>query len=162
MPDTIRQYVLDLLVDMGELTMARNRDSPPEYARRAEHLLDSGEQLDGFAQLEREYENLRAAMDWARTSGDFEAEQCISGAMWWVWVHRGYYGEGLERLKQILFGRGAQRRSHDRAKLLHAAGVMYYTLTILRRPYRFLKRRLKLGSKQETVTWWPSVAWEAL
>jgi len=51
--------------------------------------------------LEREHDNLRAALRWALAGGDRELAARLGGALWWFWYLRGHFREGLDWLERI-------------------------------------------------------------
>jgi len=57
------------------------------------HLLGTG-QGDWLARLDREHDNLRASLEWARERRDAETGLRISTGLWRFWWTRGYLSEG--------------------------------------------------------------------
>ena len=43
--------------------------------------------------MEEEHDNLRTALEWAFTDGEFAAELRMVGALWEFWMNRGYARE---------------------------------------------------------------------
>lgn len=52
--------------------------------------------------LEREHDNLRAALRWALATGRADAALRICGAVWFFWYVRGYMSEGRAFIEQTL------------------------------------------------------------
>jgi tetratricopeptide (TPR) repeat protein len=76
--------------------------------------------------LEREHDNVRAALDWAEDSGEAETAMRTAGAIWRFWQQRGHLAEGRGRLERILALPGAQVRGIARARALGALGGVAY------------------------------------
>src|SRR5262249_28602648 len=95
-------------------------------------------QRDWLEWLEREHDNLRAALDWSRgDEGDAELGLRLGAALQWFWVMRGYLTEGRECLTVLLtrtaldppsFGEAdpgsAGTRRAARAKAQASAGLL--------------------------------------
>ena len=97
-----------------------------ELAEEAERHLDGLAQAAWLDLLERELDNLRAALEWAITSGNVEAGlrlASITNGSTWGW--RGHVPEG-QRWLQRLLATPAEVAVSARAKGLLAAGRVYY------------------------------------
>ncbi len=74
-------------------------------AERADHELRGPDQRVWFLRLEREHDNLRAALRWLLDQDD-EAERVASlrlaGALGWFWAMFGYHAEGARWLEEAL------------------------------------------------------------
>jgi predicted ATPase/DNA-binding SARP family transcriptional activator len=56
-----------------------------------------------LARLEREHDNLRAALDWCQSDGgDTDVGLTLATALGWFWQVRGYLTEGRDRLRSLL------------------------------------------------------------
>jgi predicted ATPase/class 3 adenylate cyclase len=102
--ETIRQYALEHLRRSGEeaATRQRHRDWFLSLAEQAEPRLTGPEQAEWLERLEREHENLRAALDWSAEAGDGAAGLRLARALWQFWWVRGYLAEGRRRLVTFL------------------------------------------------------------
>jgi predicted ATPase/DNA-binding CsgD family transcriptional regulator len=111
MLETIREYGWERLALSGELEKAR-RAHTAYYLHLAEdagpHLFGA-EQGQWFDLLEREYDNLRAALSWAgeqaggeETGQKGEAALRLTGALVRSWAVRGPMSEGLTWLERAL------------------------------------------------------------
>ena len=100
MLETVRQYAAESLHRSGEEPALKSRhwDYFLALAEEAEPNLIGAEQALWLDRLEREHDNLRAALE--RKTG--EAAQRLAGALWRFWVVRGYLSEGRERLTTAL------------------------------------------------------------
>jgi len=103
--DTVRQYSGEKLREADEETLLRRRHREyfREWAERAAPELHGPDQLRWLERLERERDNLRAAMQWSGTEpGGGEARLRLAGALWWFWLIRGPYQEGRDWLDRAL------------------------------------------------------------
>ncbi len=123
MLETIREYATERLEQSGEATKLRRRhaDFFLALAEQAEpHLRGSpGHWLD---RLEREHDNLRAAIDRLEASGESEQVLRLTGSLSRFWYLRGYPLEGRRRLESAL--RGDEHPTPARAKALNGASIM--------------------------------------
>jgi tetratricopeptide (TPR) repeat protein len=126
MLETIREYALERLAENGEWEDLRRLHA--EYylalAEAAEPELTRARQAEWLEGLEREHDNLRAALEWCRTSpGGAEMGLRLAGALYWFWQVRGHLTEGRERLAATL-RRTEVGRTPSRAKVLFASGLL--------------------------------------
>jgi predicted ATPase/Tfp pilus assembly protein PilF len=125
MLETIRQYGLRLLDSLGETEAIRRRQF--NYflglALRAEPLLTGPDQGEWLDRLDRDHENIVAAMDWALETGDVERAVRLGSALWWFFWLRGHFAEMRTRLALAL-ERGADLPRSLRANLLIASGAI--------------------------------------
>jgi len=108
---TIREYGLEALASGGEMESAR-RAHAAYYLRlseRAELELGGPQQGAWLERLEREHDNLRAALSWSlEQAGDEEAELRreialrLGGALWLFWWTHGHWSEGRTFLERAL------------------------------------------------------------
>jgi predicted ATPase/class 3 adenylate cyclase len=129
MLETIREFGVDVLQRAGDAEEIRRRHAwyfleiaeaaEPELTRRDPRWLD---------RLEREHDNLRAALRWAIETGEAEPGLRIAGAVWRFWQVRDHLAEGRRRTEELLALPGAAAPSAARAKALSAAGSLAYWL----------------------------------
>jgi len=160
MLEPVRQYAWDKLQESREAEETKRRHFAhflglAEAADLIYGLL-TGTKLTGaqgeawMARLEREHDNLRTALGWAKERGEVEAGLRIVGALSWYWWTRGYFVEGhnwaehfLEkpvrgdlgamdsaRAKALL---GAGMLSYGRGDLLRSVGLLEEGLATYRR-----------------------------
>jgi len=123
MLDPVRQYAQEKLADSGEAQATKRAHA--EYflalAEEAEpRLWESGDKA-WFGRLEKEHDNLRAALSWTLEHERSELALRLGGALPWFWRTRGYYGEGRSWLEQALSEEG-RTSAEARAKALDGVG----------------------------------------
>jgi len=104
MLETVRAYARERLDAAGETAGARRRHAACylALAERAEPELRGPRQAEWLARLERDQDNLRAALVWAREQGDAVTELRLAGALAPFWYTRGQYVEGSAWLEGAL------------------------------------------------------------
>lgn len=127
---TLREYGLERLAGAGEqeATQAAHAAYYLSWTEQAAPLLLGAEQAHWLDRLDREYENVRAALEWMLEGAQVEtgrAEQALRlcVALMVFWEIRGYASEGLAFLERALRG------DHGiapvvRAQALHDAGFL--------------------------------------
>jgi predicted ATPase len=122
MLETMREYGLERLELAGELTEMRDRHAAwcLDLAERAEPKVTGSDQPRWIAQLDREHDNLRAALGWSIDQREIEVAERLSGALWRFWDIRGHYAEGRRWFDQVLAG-SACAPSVARAKACRGA-----------------------------------------
>jgi len=118
--ETVRQYALERLEETGETSAVRGRHHTfyMEQAEQAEPELEGPAQLEWLDRLQREQDNLRAALAW---SVDPETRLRLAGALWRYWYQRGPLAEGRAWLEGAL-ARAADCSPAARAKACSGAG----------------------------------------
>ena len=104
MLETIREYGLECLRESGEATLIQSE--------HAQYFLSMAEELEPhyfgaqatavLDQLEREFENIRAALTWLARSGEKELALRLMVASWWFWFARSHLSEGRQWFEQLL------------------------------------------------------------
>jgi predicted ATPase/class 3 adenylate cyclase len=133
MLETIREFAGERLDDSGERATIERRLAAWALALAVEaepHLTDS-EQEHWFEMLEREHDNLRAALDIAERHGTdrsaVEAGLLTAAAIWRFWQERGHLVEAEARLPRLLDLAEARHADEARARALGAyGGVLYW------------------------------------
>ncbi len=124
MLETIRAFGLECLATEEAATV---RDRHADYflvvAEAAEPFLEGPRQAEWFDRLERDHDNLRAALGWVRDEGDGERSLRFGAALWRFWWLRGHLTEGRTQLDSILAIAGASA-TVARATVLNGAGVL--------------------------------------
>lgn len=125
--ETVRQYGRDQLLESGEAadTQRRHRDWFLELAEEAAPEFFRGpESASWLARLDREHDNLRAALQWSEDEpGEQRAGLRLAAALWRFWEIRGYLVEGRGWLDRMLAAT-AEEVSTLRANALTGAGIL--------------------------------------
>jgi predicted ATPase/DNA-binding CsgD family transcriptional regulator len=125
MLETIRAFALEQLGVCGELEEAarRFRDFYLQLAEDAEPNLIGPDQAVWLDGLEREHDNLRAALRWCIERGAAEEGLKLVGALWRFWFTRRHLVEGSRWVDECLDLEGTARVTPEtRAKALNGAG----------------------------------------
>jgi predicted ATPase/class 3 adenylate cyclase len=131
MLETIREFAREKLEESGEGEHLRRRHAERflMLAEEAEpYLLEEGVAADWHGgsswldRLEAEVDNLRAALDWAESTGDKELAQRLAGALSEFWCGKEHVPEGQRRLELAL--QGGVPATPARAKALVGAAHM--------------------------------------
>jgi predicted ATPase/DNA-binding CsgD family transcriptional regulator len=125
----IREYAMEHLVASGEADEIRRRHAACylELAREADSQLWGANQVEWLERLEREHNNLRAALRWSIVSGDAERGVQLGTALRRFWSIRGHLSEGREWLRQLLAMPEAPWAGVSYARGLAAAGYLAET-----------------------------------
>ena len=121
MLETIRQYATERLDESGETSDLRRRHAMYflALAEEAEPSLLGPSPAQWLDRLEREFGNLRAALDYLEASGEGQLLLRLVGALGSLWTDRGPMVEGARRVQSAL--RANPRPTAARAKALDAA-----------------------------------------
>jgi DNA-binding SARP family transcriptional activator/tetratricopeptide (TPR) repeat protein len=127
--ELIRQFAAQKLEELGAATGARGRHLGfvVDYVEAIEPRLRGAEQAAALDALERDHDNVRAALGWALDQGQREPAARVAGALWRFWWVRGHVREGRQWLAQLV-GRAAGDAvvlaPPVRAKALNALGAL--------------------------------------
>jgi predicted ATPase/DNA-binding SARP family transcriptional activator len=133
--ETIRQYARERLAESGETALMQRRHAAYclTLAARAEQEITGPDQLRWLDLLEREHDNLRAALAWClkrseQAQGDeaalaVETGLRLAGGLHVFWRDRDHRREGLAWLDRAL-ARGCAAPAAVRAQALLTAGVL--------------------------------------
>jgi non-specific serine/threonine protein kinase len=104
MLDTVRHYGLQQLEREDETAAVRDRhlDWCATLAEQAAPALQGPRQAAWLARLDRERENLRAALQWAMDRGQAALGLRLAGGLWMFWRRRGHLREGRHWLAALL------------------------------------------------------------
>jgi predicted ATPase/serine/threonine protein kinase len=135
MLETIREYGLEALSASGEMESARQAHATYylRLSEQAELELGGPQQAAWLERLEREHDNLRAALQWSlEQAGDEEARQQreialrLAGALHMFWWTHAHWSEGRTFLERVLAA-SAGAAASARAKALYAAANLSFS-----------------------------------
>ena len=126
MLETVREFALERLNESGE--------EPATRDRHARFFLDLAERTDAVIVkspapalldvIDREHDNLRAALEWSRDTGDHDTFLRLAGALAFFWYYRGYLNEGQRWLDQALETPPDAASPRPRAWALTSSGML--------------------------------------
>ncbi len=104
MLEPLREYALEQLAARGEAEALRRAHANYYLALATEAAAQwYTPTVDAWiAKLHRESDNMRAALQWARDSGNYFVGLQLAGALWKFWQGYGYTSEGRSWLDQLL------------------------------------------------------------
>jgi predicted ATPase/DNA-binding CsgD family transcriptional regulator/transcriptional regulator with XRE-family HTH domain len=174
MLETVREYAWEQLAAAGELTAAQRAHAHffLALAERAAPNLRGRGQRAWYLRLEREHDNLRAALRWLLDEGDCddrngpdglsaaaerEAGLRLAGALGYFWYVRGYHTEGRRWLEKGLAlaphregGTGTDSAARTRA--LIASGPLLMVQAEYAPAREVLKEALALARQRQDPT----------
>jgi predicted ATPase/DNA-binding CsgD family transcriptional regulator len=123
--ETLRQYAQERLSGRGEMAEIQRRHASYYLAltERAEPGLTGPQQVAWLDQLEKEHDNLRAAVKGSLENGQIGTAAQLCGALGGFWYARGHLREGIGWLDATLPG-SSTLPARVRAKALMWAGVL--------------------------------------
>jgi predicted ATPase/DNA-binding winged helix-turn-helix (wHTH) protein len=124
MLEVVREFAFEMLEKSGEIEDLRRVHAQIflELAEKAEPFLQGEESGEWFAKLEREHDNLRAALAWFFET-DSETAVRMAVALRFLWTRRNHFSEGKKWLNSALAQSEAAEHTL-RFKILHALGVL--------------------------------------
>jgi predicted ATPase/DNA-binding SARP family transcriptional activator/DNA-binding CsgD family transcriptional regulator len=155
--EPIRQYAADRLAASGEADDLRRRHAAHfvDFLEAIEPALSGPEQAACFAGLDREHDNLRAALGWAIDRGDAETALRLGGVLWRYWGLRWHSAEGLAWLETTL-ALPTATRSPLRARAALGAGELARRLVDFPRARTLLEESLEIsraGGDAAGIAW---------
>lgn len=120
---TIQEYAADQLAARGELLLAQEQHAC-HYGKFAEQAIAARHDPDWerwLERLDREHDNMRAALDRSLAQDRLTTAYRIGAATWRFWAARGNFSEGRRWLSRILAAEG-DAPTHLRAEVLNGAG----------------------------------------
>jgi tetratricopeptide (TPR) repeat protein len=146
MLETIREFAAEQLKQSGEAEEIRSRHAAAflSLAEQAAPHLTAGEQRTWLDRLEREHDNLRAAMEWAIERREAETALRLGAALWRFWQIRGYLSEARGRLERAVSLKDKVRDPAVLAAALQAGGGIAYWQADFDAALRFYADELEL------------------
>lgn len=146
--EPLREYLLAALSEEEEARVQERRlRYYAHLAEAAESGLSGDQQQRWLNSLEREHDNLRAALGWGcdhvGTPAQLAAQ--VAAHIWRFWLVRGHYAEGRRWLEQILAR--AAPDEEIRIRLLYGAGVLARLQLDLDAAIRFAREQLQRATQ---------------
>ena len=150
MLEPVRQYALEKLEESTEAEEIRRRHAAffLALAERAEPELRGPTQVQWLNRLDRENDNLRAAMGWALSTGNVETATRMGWALWAFWWHHGPHGVGRRWMEAVL---KRDPPATLRAIALWVAGAMSYAQGDHPAAGGYLSETLKLAREADST-----------
>jgi len=146
MLETMRQYANENLVQ-SDLLRAQHAAYFLILAETIEPFLEKSEQASWLDKLEREHNNLRAALRWAREKGQMELGLRLASALCLFWFMRGHLSEGLAQIREFLSLSERIVNATTRNKALDHAGMLARYQGDLNHAYELIAEGLSLRRK---------------
>ena len=126
MLETIREFGWEQLTASGEAAAVRGAHAAwcLALAEEAEPALWGAGQVGWLDRLDREKDNLRAALHWTLNQGEIETATRLGALLWRFWERRGYLSEGRSHLASILALSPSPATLAARCGALTGAGVL--------------------------------------
>jgi non-specific serine/threonine protein kinase len=131
MLETVREFGLERLRAAGEDETSGRRHLAAflALAEEAESHLISAVEAGWIDRIEREHDNIRAALNWAlhpeRAVEDRIRGLRLAGALWLFWYYHSHLHEGRHWLERALvIGESVREADHARAKALVGLGTL--------------------------------------
>src|SRR5687768_6805243 len=151
--ETIRQYGRERLLEAGggEEVRDRHLDYYLEFAEKSEPELRGPNQVVWLDRLEKEVDNVRAALEWS-SEVNVEAGLRMASALLWFWHIRSGKSEGIDWLERALTAEIQKRdgaplsttNAMVRGKALNAVGSLMIMHGNAERAYQLSEESLKL------------------
>ena len=123
MLETVGSFAAERLERLDEGDAIRHRHAQFFAALAEDAFVALRERPGGWLdRLDRDHDNLRAALRWLETAGDTQAALGLAGALYRFWYGRGYLTEGRRRLEALLHADATPTAA--RARALDGAVVM--------------------------------------
>ena len=147
MLQVVHEFATERLVASGELDAIRRRHAETylAFAERAAPELVASDQRRWLDLLEQENDNIRAAIDWAMTSGETELALRLVTAPWRFWQMRDHLAEARDLIDAALAIPDVEAHPAALARALGAAGGIAYWLGDYRRSSTFYRRALDIA-----------------
>lgn len=167
MLEPVRQYGWSRLAESGDSDCMRRLHAAwfLDLAERAEPELRGARQASWLERLEREHDNLRAALSWALEKRGAEFGLRLAGALGEFWHLHGHLSEGRRWLDAALAS-GEDLSAFARAKALARVGYIAWEQGDYERSLAFSERSLmlarELGDAEIVAAALSNLGWAAL
>ncbi len=127
MLESVRQYAQERLGENGEEASIRERHLRffTEWLEEIEPTQRGPEQIACWERIEKEHDNVRAALEWSLSTGNIEWGLRLAGATFRFWYVRGYIADGLRWPEALLGKTSPEVRTWWRAKMLSQPDLLW-------------------------------------
>jgi predicted ATPase/DNA-binding CsgD family transcriptional regulator len=148
--EPIRQYASEKLEQGGEAKEVRRRHATYflALAQQAGPRLRGPEDVEWLERLEREHDNLRAALSWALEREEPELALLLAGVLGTFWQAHGHWSDGRRWLEAALAG-DKRASAAARIKALEALSWMTYDQFDIERMEAVAQQAMELGAEAE-------------
>jgi non-specific serine/threonine protein kinase len=163
--ETVRQYAQARLAEAGDADSIRERHARfyLALAETIEPRLFSSERAIWLERLEQDHANLRAALEWSRSTRNTTFALRLCGALIWFRHFRGYFSEGRTQIENAIqpFSGGSPEFAGEPeqtawlAKAVWGAGLFAWTqgdFASARARYEVSIRLFRQGQPSENLT----------
>ncbi len=149
--ETVRAFGLDRLIDADEMTNACRQHALYflGLVEQWPNRLAGAEMVALLDLLEREHDNLRAALAWSLQAPNLALGLRLAAALQQFWTVRGHFGEGA-RWYAALLGAAGHEYPAERAAALRGAGAMAYNQGHRGEAETLLREALTILGDQDT------------
>ncbi len=137
--ETIREYALERAAERGEIDSLKRQHAlyVLEFARQAETFLQGPLQIQWLDQIERELDNVRAALQWTIENEQAEIGIALAHHLGRYWTIRDHWAEGRRWLERLLALRESNATPVTRARGFFSAGLLatWMSETVVAREY---------------------------
>jgi predicted ATPase len=122
MLETIREFAVSLVpAEPGSSLRAAHAEYFRSFVELADEQLAGHDQHVWLAKVAADLDNVRAAIEWSKSSGNVDLGLKVAASMGRFWLVRGFVAEGIAALRDAL-SRAPSGLAGDRAKALNWAG----------------------------------------
>ncbi len=147
--ESLREYAAEQLAAAGDAEAAHQRHAAffGAYARQQEDFLRSGQDSERlFNSIEREHDNVRAALAWMLVHQQAKDAAHAGHGLWRFWWARAYWREGREWMEKALAQLPANTTNAlPRAKALRTAGNVMYVQSDINQAIIYLDEAVVLA-----------------
>jgi predicted ATPase/DNA-binding XRE family transcriptional regulator len=145
--EMIRDFALDRLRDRNEEAAARDRHLAYflDLAENGDSEMLGPHQIEWVERIEREYDNVHAALEWGVSHHQTESVLRLFCALGWIWEVRGHYGEAFRWLDEISALPDVNDYPLVYARVLNHIGRYYWTQERYREALALLEKSRDLS-----------------
>jgi predicted ATPase/DNA-binding CsgD family transcriptional regulator len=148
LPETIRHYAADRLAEADDVDDSRDRHLDHFLAMVEANERGRQHDLDAWrTRIERDYHNLRSALEWGLAAPDSHRGRRLAAALPWLWHLHGHGQEGIAYLRRAI-DRSPDDRSNLQARLLTGLALVADTAGPIDLEFDAAQRALAVATEQ--------------